>query len=81
VLRINSVEGSKTCGEPFDDAQDKLCRTIQNLKWVVLLVALLRATTVLSAEGQKWQTEWERSLAAARKEGQLVLYGSADFEM
>jgi putative tryptophan/tyrosine transport system substrate-binding protein len=29
---------SKTCGEPFDCAQDKLCRTIQNLKRVGLSV-------------------------------------------
>ena len=64
---------SKTCPE--------LCRRIENLKSVVLFIALLQATAVLSAEGQKWQTEWERSLAAAKKEGQLVLYGSADFEM
>lgn len=41
---------SKTCGDPFDSGQDKLCRTIQNRKWlgivaIVVAFALCGAAT------------------------------------
>ena len=32
---------SKTCGEFFDTTRDKLCRTIENLKWVRLLATVI----------------------------------------
>jgi len=34
----------------------------------------------LAAAADAWKVDWEKSLQAAKKEGQLVLYGSADFE-
>ena len=30
--------------------------------------------------GPKWQQDWERTVEAAKKEGQLTLYGSPEFE-
>lgn len=46
------------------------------LFWVVLSASAARA-----AQADAWKADWEKTLQAARKEGQLVLYGSADFEM
>jgi iron(III) transport system substrate-binding protein len=34
----------------------------------------------LSAQMDAWKTDWEKTVEAARKEGQLTLYGSPDFE-
>ena len=47
----------------------------------VLLACLLGwATSAIAAEAQKGQDEWQRVVEAAKKEGQLTLYGSPDFE-
>ena len=47
----------------------------------VTFVAVFLVATVASAgEAPKWQDDWEKTLQAAKKEGQLVLYGSADYE-
>jgi putative tryptophan/tyrosine transport system substrate-binding protein len=46
---------SKTCGEPFGCAQDKLCRTIENLKWLglfAIVVALVLCGAVAQAQQQ-----------------------------
>lgn len=34
-----------------------------------------------AAEADGWKTEWQKSLEAAKKEGQLMIYGSADYEL
>jgi hypothetical protein len=34
----------------------------------------------LAAQADAWKADWEKTLQTAKKEGQLVLYGSADFE-
>ncbi len=45
---------SKTCPEPFDSAQDKLRRSIQNLKWVgFLAILVLLVVCVGMAEAQQ----------------------------
>jgi iron(III) transport system substrate-binding protein len=41
---------------------------------------LLCASAALGAQADAWKADWEKTLQAAKKEGQLVLYGSADFE-
>ncbi len=41
---------------------------------------LLSAAWAQAAEAPKWQQDWEQTLAAAKKEGQLTLYGSPEFE-
>lgn len=45
--------------------------------YCALLIAVLAADCLAAAESQ---TDWEKTLEAARKEGELVIYGSADFE-
>jgi iron(III) transport system substrate-binding protein len=48
---------------------------------VIVFVLLSRSTSlVFGAAAESWRAEWEQTLAAAKKEGQLTLYGSPDFE-
>jgi iron(III) transport system substrate-binding protein len=49
---------------------------------VPLLAFCLAAWGQLSsaAAADAWKADWQKTLEAAKKEGQLVLYGSADFE-
>jgi iron(III) transport system substrate-binding protein len=63
---------SKTCGERY--------RTIQNLKWVAVAVAVFMSALARAGEAPHWQTEWEQTLAAAKKEGEISFYGSQGYE-
>jgi iron(III) transport system substrate-binding protein len=54
----------------------------QILKWfVVAAVVVVAAAVAHAGEATRWQVDWEKTLQAAKKEGRLVLYGSADFEI
>ena len=53
---------------------------IQNLKWVLTVLLLVFATAAHAAESSGWQTEWERTVEAAKKEGELSFYGSQGYE-
>jgi iron(III) transport system substrate-binding protein len=63
---------SKTCPEP--------CRRIENLKCagVVLAFLITVVSAVSAAEPPKWKEEWQRVVEAAKKEGQLSLYGGQE---
>ena len=45
-----------------------------------MTLALVMATLAHAGEALKWQTEWEQSLAAAKKEGEISFYGSEGYE-
>jgi iron(III) transport system substrate-binding protein len=62
----------KTCPET--------CRRIQNPEWLVGMLSLLIGvvSVVSAAEIPKWKEEWQRVLAAAKKEGQVALYGGQE---
>ena len=47
---------------------------------MAICVGIYGAATGWAAQGDAWKADWEKTLDAARKEGQLVLYGSADYE-
>ena len=49
-----------------------------SLFFIVLLLGI--APAALAGEAPKWKEDWERTLQAAKKEGQLVIYGSAEYE-
>ena len=53
---------------------------IKNLKWVVVAAALFLAGWGHAAESPKWQQEWDQTLAAAKKEGEISFYGSQGYE-
>jgi iron(III) transport system substrate-binding protein len=53
---------------------DNLKSKIQNLKWLFALTGLLVAGAAHGAETPKWQTEWQTTIEAAKKEGQVNVY-------
>jgi hypothetical protein len=54
--------------------------TFANPKWLALTFAyfLGLVSNVAGAEQPKWQAEWQRVIEAAKKEGQLSLYGGQE---
>src|SRR5258706_250905 len=53
---------------------------IHNSKWAAVAVAFLMAGSVHAAGVANWQSEWERTVDAAKTEGKLTLYGSPEYE-
>jgi iron(III) transport system substrate-binding protein len=51
---------------------------MNRIPWIVLILSLLSASPVSGAE---WQTEWEKTLAAAKKEGNVVVGIPASSEL
>ncbi|HEX7231735.1 MAG TPA: extracellular solute-binding protein [Candidatus Binatia bacterium] len=56
------------------------------MKWRGFFVTAIALTVIcsrsgaLAAQTDAWKAEWEKTIQAAKKEGQLTLYGSPDFE-
>ena len=52
--------------------------------WMLIGIASLFFTFLkssgLAAQPEAWKADWEKTIQAAKKEGQLTLYGSPDFE-
>ncbi len=49
--------------------------------WIgVLILSILWTADARGAQADAWKADWEKSVEAAKKEGQLTLYGSPDFE-
>src|SRR5262249_32737159 len=72
-LRLGIFSGnrkSKSCPE--------LGRRIQNLKLVVAVVTLMAAASASAGETPRWKEEWQRAVEAAKKEGQVALYGGQE---
>jgi iron(III) transport system substrate-binding protein len=55
-------------------------RSFQCLVWLVLWVCIITWQPAPAAQSEEWKADWEKTVAAAKKAGQLVLYGSADYE-
>jgi iron(III) transport system substrate-binding protein len=55
-------------------------KRIQNLLAPIIVLLAFVSGDVLGAQADAWKADWDRSVEAAKKEGQLVLYGSADYE-
>ena len=55
-------------------------KRMRNWLWVIVALLVLESSDVLSAQADAWKADWSKSVEAAKKEGQLVLYGSADYE-
>ena len=50
------------------------------LAGALLILIALWSRGALAAQADAWKADWEKSVEAAKKEGQLTLYGSPDFE-
>jgi iron(III) transport system substrate-binding protein len=74
--KTRNVTPSASCASEVPNLKSK----IQNLKSVVAAVVVAAAAAAHAGEAQ-WKADWEKTLQAAKKEKQLVLYGSADYEM
>jgi iron(III) transport system substrate-binding protein len=48
--------------------------------WGVLGLSIVFSASALAAQSDAWKADWEKAVQAGKKEGQVVLYGSADFE-
>lgn len=55
-------------------------RKMQRLLWPNLILLALGYAAAIAAQADAWKSEWDKTLEAAKKEGQLTIYGSADFE-
>ena len=44
------------------------------------VLMIVQPVSTSAAVPESWKAEWEQTLSAAKKEGQLTLYGSPDFE-
>jgi len=49
-------------------------------RFVIVLVGVFVSTVAHAADAPKWQQEWEQTLAAAKKEGEISFYGSEGYE-
>jgi iron(III) transport system substrate-binding protein len=54
---------------------------MQSLFCAIVILLSLGADAAIAAQADSWKADWEKSLEGAKKEGQLVIYGSADYEM
>ena len=51
------------------------------LTWlVIVLVTMIAQTTSFAAVAESWNVEWEKTLAAAKREGEISFYGSEGYE-
>jgi ABC-type Fe3+ transport system substrate-binding protein len=47
---------------------------------VVAIILFQSAPSAFSASAESWQNEWEKTLAAAKKEGEISFYGSEGYD-
>ena len=47
---------------------------------VLVMFFTIGVSAAVAAQAETWRADWEQTLASAKKEGQLTLYGSPDFE-
>jgi iron(III) transport system substrate-binding protein len=55
-------------------------KQVQIVLSVIVVLLTFGSGGALGAQADAWKADWDRSVEAAKKEGQLVLYGSADYE-
>src|ERR1051325_8553104 len=55
---------------------------IDSRKWLFTIALYwgLGAAVGFAAQSEAWKADWEKTLEAAKKEGQLTLYGSPEYE-
>jgi iron(III) transport system substrate-binding protein len=61
------------------EIEGRMKRTLSVLSAIIVLLGFVSGAA-LAAQADAWKANWDKSVEAAKKEGQLVLYGSADYE-
>ena len=70
------LEGAK----PGNEKQSRTMKRMQNWLWAIIVLLVLGSGDAHAAQADSWKADWDKTVEAAKKEGQLVLYGSADYE-
>jgi iron(III) transport system substrate-binding protein len=52
----------------------------RSLLYVIAMLLLFGFSAAMAGQPEAWKADWDKTVEAAKKEGQIVLYGSADFE-
>lgn len=62
---------------------EQFCRVVGRFASVALLTGALNAPAMAASQpaGADWKNEWDKTLAAAKKEGKVVLYGPPGAEV
>jgi iron(III) transport system substrate-binding protein len=60
--------------------REKRMKRMRNFLWVMGVLLTFERGGALGAQADAWRADWEKTVEAAKKEGDLVLYGSADYE-
>jgi len=55
-------------------------KQLKNLLWAIAVLVTCGSRAAIGAQADSWKADWDKSVQAAKKEGLLILYGSADFE-
>jgi hypothetical protein len=70
------VRENRTHGSEGGDGESRF----RPLSLMLISVLSLLGAVARAGEAPNWKEDWERTLQAAKKEGQLVIYGSAEYE-
>ena len=74
MRRLSDSNGFIGVAGTFFSLTVELQFKIRSLKCVAAALLLLVPTLVNAGEAGKWQQDWEKTLEAAKKEGQVVVY-------
>jgi iron(III) transport system substrate-binding protein len=55
-------------------------KRLQNLVWATAVLLACGSHAAIGAQADTWKAEWGKTVEEAKKEGQLVIYGSPEFE-
>ena len=55
-------------------------KELQSLLWKIVVLVIVGSHAAIAAQADSWKADWEKTVEAAKKEGQITLYGSPDFE-
>jgi iron(III) transport system substrate-binding protein len=73
-------DGVRDLGRELPRSKYMRMKLMQSLLCPIVIVLSLRCDAI-AAQAEAWKADWDKTAEAAKKEGQIVLYGSADFEM
>src|ERR1044071_3079368 len=55
-------------------------RTVQSWVVIVVVLTIVQPLSLFAAAPDSWKADWEQTLAAAKKEGEISFYGSQGYE-